>query len=424
MARRLYTLIFYLISPLIVLRLWLRARKAPAYGLRIGERFGFFNNRPTAGGIWLHSVSVGETIAAAPLVRQLQQRYPDTAITVTTMTPTGSERVKALFGDSVFHVYAPYDLPAALGRFLKKIQPAIMIIIETELWPNTIHACQQRAIPVVLANARLSAKSARGYQRFAPLTQSMLQGLSCVAAQHQQDADRFLTLGLPATQLTVTGSIKFDIRIDQPLRQQAEQLKARWSQQGRRPIIVAASTHAGEDEMLLTAFQAARQHCPELLLILVPRHPERFDTVAQLCEGFEYKRRADGTEPDATTEIYLADTMGEMMLLLGCGDIAFVGGSLIDRGGHNMLEPAAWGLAIVTGHSDYNFLAISELLQQRGGLVKVAHQAALNQQLQQWLNNPQQRIATGQAALTAIEQNRGALDKLLAVIADHKPMVK
>ena len=421
MPRSLYSLLFYLITPLIVLRLWLRARKAPAYGDRIAERFGFFKQQPASGGIWLHSVSVGETIAAAPLVKQLQQRYPDLAITVTTMTPTGSERVKVLFGESVFHVYAPYDLPGALGRFLNKIQPSMMIIMETELWPNTVHSCQQRGIPVVLANGRLSAKSARGYQRFAPLTQPMLQGLSCVAAQHQQDADRFLALGLPADQVQVTGSIKFDISVDEALRQQAGALKNRWGQQGKRPIIVAASTHAGEDEMLLSAFQAMNQAYPQLLLILVPRHPERFNTVAQLCEGFNYRRRSDGLEPDDNTQIYLADTMGEMMLLLGCADIAFVGGSLIDRGGHNMLEPAAWGLPIITGQSDFNFLAISELLQQRGALAKVTDQAELNQQLQQWLDNPEQQAAAGQAALTVIEQNRGALERLLAVIARYQP---
>ena len=421
MPRSLYTTVFYLITPLILLRLWLRARKAPAYGVRIAERFGFFKSRPAPGGIWLHSVSVGETIAAAPLVKQLQQRYPELAIIVTTMTPTGSERVKALFADAVFHVYAPYDLPDALGRFLNNIQPSMMIIMETELWPNTVRACQQRNIPVVLANARLSAKSARGYQRFAPLTRPMLQGLSCVAAQHQQDGERFLSLGLPADQLQVTGSIKFDISVNEALREQAAELKARFSQQGQRPIMVAASTHAGEDEMLLAAFQAARQTCPQLLLILVPRHPERFNAVAQLCEGFNYRRRADGCEPAADTQVYIADTMGEMMLLLGCADIAFVGGSLIERGGHNMLEPAAWGLPIITGDSDFNFLAISALLQQCGGLVKVAGQAELNQQLQQWLDDPNARTAAGQAALAVVEQNRGALDRLLAVIARCLP---
>ena len=423
MARRLYSLLFYLITPLIMLRLWLRARKAPAYGQRIAERFGFFEQRPAAGGIWLHSVSVGETIAAAPLVKQLQQRYPDLAITVTTMTPTGSERVDALFGDRVFHVYAPYDLPDALARFLNKIQPSMMIIMETELWPNTVYACQQRGIPVVLANARLSAKSARGYQRFAPLTQPMLQGLSCVAAQHQQDAERFLALGVPADNVQVTGSIKFDIGVDDRLRQQACELKNRWGQQAKRPIIVAASTHAGEEEMLLTAFRAVSQRCPQLLLILVPRHPERFNTVTQLCEGLNYRRRSEGLEPEDNTQVYIADTMGEMMLLLGCADIAVVGGSLIDRGGHNMLEPAAWGLPIITGLSDFNFLAISELLQQRGGLVKVADQTQLNQQLQQWLDYPDQQAAAGQAALAVIEQNRGALDRLLAVIADYHPVI-
>lgn len=416
MARWLYTLLFYLITPLLLLRLWLRARKAPAYGDRIAERFGFFSPSVKPGGIWLHSVSVGETIAAAPLVKRLQQQYPDLPVTITTMTPTGSERVEALFGDSVFHVYAPYDLPDALGRFLKKVQPSILIIMETELWPNTVRACEVRNIPVVLANARLSEKSARGYQRFAPLTQSMLQGLSCVAAQHTNDANRFLSLGLPAEQVQVTGSIKFDTTVSDALRAQAATLKAQWSEQGKRCIVIAASTHDAEDQMLLAAAKQARVECPDLLLVLVPRHPERFDAVAELCEEFQCARRSTGAEPESGTQVYLADTMGEMMLLLGCADIAFVGGSLIERGGHNMLEPAAWGLPVITGDSDFNFLAISELLQQHGGLVKVSDQAALNQQLSVLVMDRAVREQQGQAALAVVNDNRGALDRLVKAI--------
>lgn len=415
MVRRFYTFIFYIITPFILLRLLYRARRAPAYGQRVQERFGFFKPPKTQGGIWLHAVSVGEVIASVPLVKRLQQQYPHLPITITTMTPTGSERVKALFGDSVFHVYAPYDLPGSIQRCIKRLQPALLIIMETELWPNTVHYCQKSAVAVVLANARLSAKSARGYQRFKPLTQGMLQGLDCVAAQHQADAERFLSLGLPAANVDVTGSIKFDLTLDSVLRDQARQLKTRWSREGQRLIWIVASTHEGEDALVLQAFKRARLSCPRLLLILVPRHPERFDQVAALCrqQDLSMVRRSQGFEPGEDVAVYLGDTMGELLLLLGCSDIAFVGGSLVPRGGHNMLEPAAWGLPIITGESDFNFLAISQWLQDQGGLTVVSDEGGLAEALIQLCDDEGERQARGRAALAVVEANRGALDRLM-----------
>jgi 3-deoxy-D-manno-octulosonic-acid transferase len=410
MSRWLYTLLYYLLTPLILLRLLYRARKAPAYGRRVAERFGVFQANVSKGGIWLHAVSVGETIAAAPLVRELQARYPELLITITTMTPTGSARVQELFGDSVFHVYAPYDLPTAVARFLDQVQPRLMIIMETELWPNTVNACYQRGIPVLLANARLSAKSARGYGRFSRLTEAMLPQLTRVAAQHDSDGQRFIELGLPPGQLSVTGSIKFDVSIEGSLADQARLLKAQW---GERLVWIAASTHEGEEAMLLDVYRRLRQQVPSLLLILVPRHPERFDTVAGLCEGFATARRSRADIPDVDTEIYLADTMGEMLLLLGASDMAFVGGSLIPRGGHNMLEPAAWGLPIVTGDSDFNFQAISDVLQQAGALVKVAGVDDLAAQMSILCDKAELRQQRGEQARAVVAANRGALQRLM-----------
>ncbi|WP_019528403.1 lipid IV(A) 3-deoxy-D-manno-octulosonic acid transferase [Dasania marina] len=422
MALALYTAFYYLITPLIVLRLLLRSIKAPAYRQRIAERFGFFtatHSKVTLQNcIWVHTVSMGETIAAVPLVKELQQRYPDKTIVMTTMTPTGSERVKALLADSVFHVYAPYDLPCCLQRFLQRIQPELLVIMETELWPNTLAACQRRGIPTVLVNARLSAKSAAGYQRFAALSKPMLQNLSLVAAQTEADAARFVDLAMAADKVVVTGSIKFDISISEPLQQQAQQLKAQCSQQGQRIVWIAASTHKGEDEIILAAHRLWLAQYPDALLILVPRHPERFNTVAQLvqAQGFTSLLRSSGELPDASVQVYVGDSMGEMMLLLGAADIAFVGGSLVASGGHNMLEPAAWGLPVLTGPSDFNFLAISQALIEAQALTQVQDAKGLAAQLQR-LQQPSERLCQGQAAQQMVAANRGALAQLLDLLA-------
>jgi len=420
-----YTVIFYLAMPLIVLRLLWRSRLAPAYRRRIAERFGWFaapdfsKTGKQKKCIWVHAVSVGETIAAAPMVRALQKRYPDFPIVLTTMTPTGSERVRALFGDSVFHVYAPYDVPGCLARFLRRVQPQLLIIMETELWPNIIHACARRHIPVLLANARLSEKSARGYARFRTLTAALLRELAMVAAQNAVDGDRFVRLGLPAENLVVTGSIKFDIDLDADLVQRAKRDKNAWSRDGRRVIWIAASTHEGEDEWALSAHRRLRERHADALLILVPRHPERFNAVANLVEraGMALARRSAGQIPDGQTAVLLGDTMGELLWLYGCADIAWVGGSLVERGGHNTLEAAAWGLPILTGPSDFNFREISTLLENAGALRKVADADALAQALRELAAEPAQRAQRGEQGRLVVENNRGALQRLLDAIA-------
>ncbi len=426
MARRLYTLLFYLLLPLILLRLAYRGFKAPAYRARIAERFGFFTPPDLSDCIWLHSVSVGETIAAAPLVKRLQQQYPNTPLVVTTMTPTGSAQVRSLFGNSVFHVYAPYDLPGAVKRFLQRIQPRLLIIMETELWPNTVHYCRQQKVPVLLANARLSERSARGYQRFAALTQPMLKQLSCVVAQAEADKARFVSLGLPESAVQVSGSIKFDVAISAALQQRASELKAQWNNAGARQVLLAASTHEGEDAILLTAFQGLLSRFPNLLLVLVPRHPERFDQVASLAEqrGLITQRYSQQTVPDQSAQVFIGDAVGELMLWYGCADLVFVGGSLVNRGGHNMLEPAAWGLPVLIGPSVFNFQSIAELLLAQQALVQLNDSSALSGQLTEQitvlLTDQQQRQALSDNARQVVEDNRGALDKLLEVIARYE----
>lgn len=419
MARFFYTLLFYSLVPLILLRLAYRASKAAGYRRRIHERFGCFSQSPQTGGIWLHAVSVGETIAAAPLVRSLQQHYPGMAVTLTTMTPTGSERVRALFGDSVFHVYAPYDLPGAWRRFLRKVQPRLAVVMETELWPNCVAACRRSGIPVMLANARLSESSARGYGRLGALTRQMLQQLSLVAAQTGEHGRRFVELGLPAERLRVTGSLKFDLTLDASQREQGLQLKSRWGQHGQRLIWIAASTHDGEEAQILAAHRVLCEQIPNALLVLVPRHPERFEPVARQIRaaGFSLLQRSSGQEPAPGTSVLLGDTMGELMLLFGAADIAFIGGSLVARGGHNTLEPAAWGLPLLAGPSDFNFPEVSRLLQEAGALQIVANAQDLAGALLELQADADARQRRGEAAAAVVAANRGALQRQMECIA-------
>ncbi|WP_438951185.1 lipid IV(A) 3-deoxy-D-manno-octulosonic acid transferase [Porticoccus sp.] len=421
MARFFYSVLFYLLTPLILLRLLWRGARAPEYRRRWPERFGFVpgvDQTQTAKTIWVHSVSLGETLASVPMIRRLQQRYPEAQLVVTTMTPTGSACVKNSFGDTVYHVYAPYDLPCAVKRFLQRVRPDLLIIMETELWPNLIHGCAERNIHIVLANARLSEKSARGYRRFAALTGPMLQCINTVAAQHEEDGQRFLLLGLPAPQLLVTGNIKFDLTLDEPLRARAAQLRTQWQAGSQRPILLVASTHRGEDDILLDAFEQIRQQFPALLLVLVPRHPERFDDVVKRClaRGLNTVRRSGGTSPATTDQVLVGDTMGELLVFFGACDIAFIGGSLVPTGGHNLIEPAVWQVPVLSGPHLFNFADVSRLLLAAGGMAICKDARSIADNVVVLLGDPDAAARMGAAAKTVAEKNRGALDRLLTVI--------
>lgn len=414
MNRHLYTLLLHLALPLIALRLALRARKAPAYARRIKERFSFALPPLKPGGIWVHAVSVGESIAAAPMIRALQARYPELPITVTCMTPTGSERIQALFGDSVQHCYLPYDLPWAAARFLDRARPRLAVVMETELWPNHIHQCARRGIPVALANARLSERSARGYARFGKLTAPMLAELSLIAVQTQAEAQRFLDLGARPDCVEVTGSIKFDLKIDAELLQRAAELRRQW-QAEQRPVWIAASTHAGEDEIVLAAHRQLLETRPNALLILVPRHPERFNSVFELClsDGLTTRRRATGEAVQTGDQVLLGDTMGELLFLYALADIAFVGGSLVANGGHNLLEPAALGKPVLSGPHLFNFLEIAAQLRAAGALSEVADAAQLAERTATLLDTPAEAQRMSAAGLAVLKANQGALERLL-----------
>ena len=415
MMRFLYTLLLYLLMPLVLLRLLWRSIKAPAYRRRWAERFGIFAPPQGWGGIWIHAVSVGEVQAVLPLMRRLLDDNPDLAVTVTTTTPTGSARVREQLGDEVFHVYLPYDLPAALTGFIRRVRPRVLLMVETEIWPNLLYTCQQHGIYTLLANARLSAKSAASYARLGAFSRQTFARIDCIAAQAEADAQRFRELGVPAERVIVTGSIKFDMRIPASLEEQVEVLRREW---GGRPVWVAGSTHEGEDELVLFAHHRVMTRFPLALLILVPRHPERFERVAGLCkrERLRFARRSRPGDYAADTQVYLADTMGELPVLLGSADVAFIGGSLVRTGGHNMLEAAAQGVAVCFGPHVFNFSTISRMLLDEGAASQVDSEAELGDQVTAWFEDASLRAEVGENGRRVVAQNRGALEHLLALL--------
>lgn len=413
---RLYTFILYLLLPLAAVRLLWRSRRTPAYRLRWEERFGYGAPRMERPCIWVHAVSLGEVQAAGPLVRRLLKQHPDLPVCITTTTPTGSRRVEELFEDAVVHVYAPYDIPPAVERFLDRVRPRVALFVETEIWPNILRACRERGIATVLANARLSARSAAGYARFGRLTRAVIGDLSVIAAQTPEDARRFVGLGADPERVVVTNSIKFDIRLPPSVREQGEVAQRLWGE--NRPVWVAASTQEGEDELVLDAHQQVLRTLDRALLVLVPRHPERFERVAQLCErrGLATVRRSEHQPCVADTRVFLGDTMGELPMFLSGADLAFVGGSLVPHGGHNVLEPAALGVPVVFGPHMFNFAAIAALLVEAQAGVQVTDAAELAAVVSRWLGSAQERSRCGENGRRVVEQNRGALDRLMAVV--------
>jgi 3-deoxy-D-manno-octulosonic-acid transferase len=337
---------------------------------------------------------------------------------MTTMTPTGGARVRSNLGNSVFNCYVPYDIPTVVARFLKRAQPKLLMLVETELWPNILHQCQANHIPVLMANARLSERSYQRYTRIKKTTQKMLAAVSILATHAKEDGERFMKLGMPAEKIVVTGSIKFEIQIPSSTIEQAEVIRRALG--NHRPIWIAASTHEGEDGQILDAHKLVLAQIPNALLVLVPRHPERFDNVFELVkkQSLTVVRRSSQLHCSADTQVYLGDTMGELLLLFAATDVAFVGGSLVPRGGHNLLEPAALGRACITGHSNFNFAEISKIMLQSQAAVQVENSTALAQAVIDLLHNSEQRAKMGEQGLKVIEQNRGALAKHIALLEE------
>lgn len=417
MFRLVYTILFTLCMPFVFLKLLWRGYKAPEYRARKLERFGFFKEPDIKDSIWVHAVSVGEVLAAEPIIREIQTRYPEKNIVVTSMTPTSSALISKLFGDTVFHVYAPYDLPWLVDAFLRRVKPAFLIIMETELWPNTIHRTRLLGCPVVLANARLSERSARGYRRLKPAVGWMLNELCLVICQHQNDAIRFASLGIDESKISVTGSVKYDLDIEP-----SHIIKGKAHRQAlaeQQKVWIAASTHEGEDARLLTIHKAIRKTFPDALLILVPRHPERFEAVFQLAlsQKFLTYKRSQCEYIPADAEVFVVDSMGELLDFYAASSIAFIGGSLVEVGGHNPIEPGALGLPIIMGPHVFNFEAICQKLIAVGGLLLAEDDRALQNYVLSLMTDAEKAKQIGGAALAEINASKGAVLRVVDALS-------
>ena len=412
-----YTSFLYLFLPIILLRLLVRGFRNPDYWSRWRERFGWVDVEQDAD-IWVHAVSVGEARAAAPLIQSLLSDN-GRRIIVTTMTPTGSDEVKRMFGDRVMQAYAPYDYPWAVSRFLNTVRPKTLIIMETEIWPNIISKCSARGIPILFANLRLSERSFRKYRKASGFIGAVLRKVTKFAVQSPRDSMYLQELGAPTGAIQVTGSIKFEVRIPASLNEVAQVLRRDWGQERR--VWIAGSTHEGEEEMVLEVYRNLKEKFPDLILVLVPRHPERFATATRLARRsrFTVVCRSESRLDLSDTDIYIGDSMGELTLLYAASDVALVGGSMISHGGHNILEPCALGLPVVFGPHMFNFMEISQLVLERKAGIQVDNERELLDAVGGFLGDPNRRFRTGEAGQKLIEENKGALRKTMSFFSGH-----
>jgi 3-deoxy-D-manno-octulosonic-acid transferase len=418
--RSFYTFIVYFLAPFVLLRLFWLGFKNPVYRLRWQERFGFFswakNNKPV---LWIHAVSVGEVNAATPIIHRLLEQYPQYKILMTTVTLTGAITVEQHFGKNIVHLYLPYDLPFSVKRFLENIQPSILITMETEIWPNLYHACQCLNIPILIINARLSEQSSKGYRLVSGLMKQTLMKVNAIAAQTKKDAERFLSFGADKDKVFVTGNLKFDITVPHSITEQAQSLKRYFSV--NRPIWIAASTQEGEEEMVLKAHREVLKKYPDAILILAPRHPDRINKVAVLCDsaGVEYIKRTDQQTFSSDINVYLLDTLGELQLHYAASQLAFVGGSLVKTGGQNMMEPASLGLPVISGLHTYNFTEITELLSEQDALVFVSNERELAHEVCELFNDANRRHNIGEKGRQVVESNKGNIDRIMEIIKNY-----
>ncbi len=414
--RLLYAALLLLARPLVHLRLRLRARRDPAYGQRVAERFAHLPGALPRGVIWFHTVSAGETIAAAPLIRQLADCFPDQPFLVTTMTPTGSAQVQKLLGDKVAHCYAPYDFPDVVDAFFDRLAPRLLVLMETELWPNMLRTAAQRAVPALLVNARLSERSATGYRRLGTLTRRMLADLKFIACQYPAHAERFLALGADPSRIGVLGSVKFDVSLPPDHAERVARLHNDWDLIGR-PVWIAGSTHPGEETLVLAAHRLILDRYPQALLILVPRHPERRDEVGRLIAeaGFSHARMSQNDSPIGR-DVLVGDTMGELLYLYGLADVAFLGGSLVAVGGHNPIEAAVCRVPLIMGPETFNFPDVVAAFSDAGCLHLATDAKSLAVLVADYLGDEARRTAAGAAAARVVLENTGALDRLLALL--------
>lgn len=412
----LYVLLTRLALPFALAADAWQALRNPGQRGRVAQRLGFVTANPRPGCLWVHAVSVGEVQAAAALLNALRVRHPDLPITLTTVTPTGAERARALFGDSVHHCYLPFDTPGAMRRFLDRVQPRLAVILETEIWPVLYRELGRRNVPLVIGSARLSVRSVDRYRRVAALIRETLARDVVIGAQSGVDAERFLAIGAQAEHVHVTGNVKLDLRIPAAAIDAGHDFRRQYA--AGRPVWIAGSTHEGEEEAALAAHATACVRHPDALLVLVPRHPQRFDAVrAKLRKrGVGFVQRSSGAPPAEDDRIFLLDTVGELQAFYAAADIAFVGGTLVPVGGHNLLEPALLGLPILAGPHTHNAPDIARLLADSGALTKVSNGDELARQVSGFLDDPPRAAAVGRRGRSAVEASRGAVDRLIALI--------
>ncbi len=414
-----WSIAVYLLLPFVLFNLVWRGVRYPAYWFRWPERFGYLEPMRGQRVIWVHAVSVGEVRSAAELVNELADRYPRHRILVTTMTPTGSRQVQELFGGRVGHAYVPYDFPGSVRRFMTRVAPEIAVVAETEFWPNLFKACRDRSIPLFLVNVRLSQESLRGYLRVPRTARAMLERATLICAQTNSDAQRLKSLGIAQTRVEVTGNLKFDAPLPASLLAEGATLRQQWG--SGRPVLIAASTHRGEEKKILAAFKALRAVYTDLLLVVAPRHPERFKAVARLCRrsGARVALRSThrGVLP-AEIDVLVGDTMGELRRLYAAADVAFVGGSLVGTGGHNLLEPCAVGVPVIFGPHIFHFAEISTMVLERGAGRQVHDEAGLAETVALYLELPALREASGEAGRALVAENRGAVERTLQLMSD------
>ncbi len=408
-----YVLLSYLLSPLYAMYWIFRGLVNQAYWDRLGQRLGFGYPLLSDGCIWIHAVSVGEVQATVPLVRVLQERFPNRQLLITTVTPTGAARVSSLYGDGVTHCYIPFELPFAVRNFFNFTKPDLALIMETEIWPNLYDACGRREIPLILVSARISPQSVNRYRRFLPLFRETLSHGIVIAAQSESDAERFRSLGAAPERTWVTGNIKFDFETPADLESRGVALREEYF--AGRPVWVAASTHDKEEEEVLSAHHQLLDEMPEALLILVPRHPERFGTVKSLLRKKEinFVSRTDKKPCPVDTSVFLGDTMGELPMFYAASDIAFVGGTLVPIGGHNLLEPASLGLPIVTGPHLFNTQDIANMFSELGAFVEVRNAAELAAAIASLFRDGDEAEKMAGKGRQILAENRGALQRLL-----------
>ena len=414
--RALYSLVIRLALPLSLYYLMWRGLRQNEYFDRWSERFALYRSEPIPDCLWLHAVSVGEVIAAIPLVNAVRLAHPQRPLLVSTTTPTGSARVRALWGESVLHVYLPYDLPGAVRNFLDHFRPAIAIVMETEIWPNLFAELQRRNVPAIIANARLSERSLKAYRPIAPLVRITMRTIDHVAAQSEADAARYRKLGALPENVHATGNLKYDLPLSADLPVQAQRWRAHWGI--ARPVWIAASTHPDEEAAVLQAHRAVLERFPDALMLWAPRHPERFAAVASASAraGFRVATRRADSLPHADSEVFVIDTLGELMAFYAAADVAFVGGSLQEVGGHNLLEPAALGVPALVGPHTFNFTEITDLLLGTGSVQRIADAASLAARLCELLSDPKERSRRGEAGRLRIETERGALARTLRLV--------